>query len=244
MSEESTPRLEFRIWDRTTRWFHWINFICVLGLAGIGTVILNAGDLGVPNDGKILLKTTHVTVGYVFVLNLLWRIVWGFFGGPYSRWTAVLPVGRGYFSRLSAQLKDTARGRSDAHAGHSPAGRLAVTVLFLALAVQGTTGLVLAGTDVYMPPFGGYFAEWAAGPDMDPEAVRPYAPDTVDKASYDEMRAFRKPFIGTHVNNFYILLGLIVLHVVAVVFLDIRERASIISAMFTGRKRLQRPPDR
>ena len=65
---------EYRVWDRTQRVFHWVNFLAVVALAAIGTVILNAGRLGIPNDpGVIALKTVHVYVGYVFILNLLWH---------------------------------------------------------------------------------------------------------------------------------------------------------------------------
>jgi cytochrome b561 len=63
---------EYRVWDRSQRVFHWVNFLAVVTLAVIGTVILNADRLGIPNDpGLISLKTVHVYVGYLFILNLL-----------------------------------------------------------------------------------------------------------------------------------------------------------------------------
>src|SRR5680860_1598478 len=68
------------VWDRSTRWFHWINFACVVALVALGTAILYAKELGVTDDGKILLKTTHVLFGYVFAVNLAWRIVCAFIG--------------------------------------------------------------------------------------------------------------------------------------------------------------------
>ena len=243
MTRQTTSLNEYPVWDRTTRWFHWINVLCVFCLLGLGTVILYAGDLGATNDGKIILKTTHVVVGYVFVLNLLWRIVWGFVGGPYSRWSAVLPGGRGFMQALKRHLHDFRNGNSQPHPGHSPGGRIAVSIIFLVLLVQGSSGLVLAGTDVYMPPFGGYIATWVASPDKDPAAVRPYAPETVNERSYDEMRAFREPFIGTHKNSYYFILALIVLHIAAVIFTEVREGGSIVSAMFTGSKTLPKEPD-
>jgi len=236
MNTQPESLIEYRVWDRTTRLFHWINVLCVLGLIAVGTVILNAGDLGVPNDGKIALKTAHVTIGYVFVANLFWRLIWGFIGGPYSRWSKILPCGKGYFRALAAYIKSLISGKPEFHIGHNPLGRIAITALMLALLVQGSTGLILAGTDVYMPPFGQYFTEWVAGPDMDPTQVKPYAPETVNKQSYDEMREFRAPVIKTHVTTFYILLTLIFLHIAAVIVSDIRDGGSIISAMFTGRK--------
>jgi Ni,Fe-hydrogenase I cytochrome b subunit len=53
----------YKVWDANVRWFHWINVICVLGLAAVGVAILNDGALGVSNDGKVLLKTVHVYFG-------------------------------------------------------------------------------------------------------------------------------------------------------------------------------------
>src|SRR6056297_157968 len=94
----------FAAWDRSVRVFHWINFLCVLGLIALGTVILNAGALGVTDEGKILLKTVHVWIGYVFALNLLWRFVWAFVGSPRARWRAILPGRRGYLGELRRYL--------------------------------------------------------------------------------------------------------------------------------------------
>ncbi|MBK8131915.1 MAG: hypothetical protein IPK48_03835 [Gammaproteobacteria bacterium] len=67
-------------WDRTTRWFHSIR----CQTCGVGTVILNGNALGMSGDGKSSLKILHAWIGYVFSLNLLWRMVWGFCGGHYG----------------------------------------------------------------------------------------------------------------------------------------------------------------
>lgn len=235
---------EYPVWDRTTRFFHWLNVLCVLGLVGVGTVILYAGDLGASNDGKIGLKTLHVTIGYVFLINLSWRLIWGFIGGPYARWSAVLPGGKGYGTALRTYVRSFRKREPYSSVGHNPIGRIAVTLLLTALLVQGTSGILLAGTDVYMPPFGQYFAEWVATPDMDPSQVRPYAPETVNETSYDEMRAFRAPVIKTHVTTYYVLLILILLHIVGVVTTEVRSGGTIISAMFTGRKIISVDPEK
>ena len=184
------------------------------------------------------MKTLHVWIGYGFVSNLTWRLIWGFIGGPYARWSAVLPLGRGFIAQLRGYLSTLGKREPYAYAGHNPLGRIAVTLLLTALLLQAVSGLVLAGTDVYMPPFGQYFAEWAATPDMDPAQVRPYAPETVNEASYKEMRAFRAPFIETHEITYYALLILILLHIAGVVSTEVRKGGAIISAMFSGRKHL------
>src|SRR5690606_20634981 len=166
--------------------------------------------LGIPKDpGMIMLKSTHVYVGYVFVLNLAWRLVWAFFGGRFSGWRALLPGGREFGRRLAEFLRGLARGHAPFYLGHNPLARIFLSLLVLLLVVQAGTGLVLAGTDVYMPPLGGVMQEWVAGDTHDPELVRPYANETVNPDAYAEMRAFRSPIVRIHEYNFYLLIALV-----------------------------------
>jgi cytochrome b len=233
----------YPVWDRTTRWFHWINFLCVIALAAVGLAILYEKELQLASDAKILLKTTHVWIGYVFVLNLCWRLVWACIGNPYARWAALLPVGAGYLRGLGVYLRATAGGTPPLYKGRSPASRLAATVLLAVLLVQATTGLVLAGTDVFMPPIGAFVAEWIAAPGVDPATLVPYAPDTYDQAAFEAMRNFRRPFVNVHLWNFYLLMVLAVVHVGAVIAVELKG-GGVIGAMFTGRKILAgRPAD-
>ena len=228
---------EYRVWDRSQRIFHWINFLAVLGLAGIGTVILNADRLGIPDDpGMILLKRTHVFVGYVFVLNLLWRLVWAFTGGPFARWRALLPGGPNFGRRFAAFVRGMLAGKAPFYMGHNPVARVFLTLLMILLVVQAGTGLLLAGTDVYMPPLGETMREWVAGDTHDPASVQPYAPETVNETAYAEMRAFRAPIVEIHELNFFVLLALIAFHIASAIFIEFREGGAVISAMFTGGK--------
>lgn len=233
---------EYTVWDRATRLFHWVNVLCVIGLIGLGTAILNGGALGLSDPGKIALKSTHVYVGYVFALNLAWRLVWGFIGGPHARWKAILPVGRHYTADLKDELSALSQGKPANYIGHTPLGRIAVTVILLALTVQASTGLILAGTDVYMPPFGNYFAEWVKADGLTADQVRPYAPETVNADAMKDMRAFRGPVVQTHETMYWVILGLIALHIFVVVWKELRHGGNIISAMFTGRKAFEVPP--
>ena len=228
---------EHRVWDRTQRIFHWINVLAVISLAAIGTVILNADRIGVPDDpGMVTLKTVHVLVGYVFILNLLWRLVWAFIGGPFARWRALLPGGRGFGRRLGEFVRGFVAGRAPFYMGHNPLARIFLSLLVLLLVVQGSTGIILAGTDVYMPPFGGSVREWVAADTHDPSLVRPYSPDTVNSEAYADMRAFRGPIVDLHKYNFFLLLVLIGIHVTAAIVAEFREGGAVITAMFTGRK--------
>lgn len=234
---------EYRVWDRSQRIFHWVNALAVFTLAAIGVVTLSADALGIPKDpGMILLKSTHVYVGYVFVLNLAWRLVWAFFGGRFARWRALLPGGREFGRRLAEFWRGFIRGNAPFYLGHNPLARIFLSVLVLLLVVQAATGLLLAGTDVYMPPFGGVIQEWVAGDTHDPELVRPYATETVNAEAYAEMRAFRSPIVRTHEYTFYLLIALIAIHIATAVVAELREGGTVISAMFTGRKVHEREP--
>jgi Ni/Fe-hydrogenase 1 B-type cytochrome subunit len=230
------------VWDAGTRWFHWINVLCVTGLAVAGFVILNAGSLGASNAGKVILKTVHVWIGYVLVVNLLWRIAWAFLGNRYARWRSVLPWGRGYFKSLRSYVAAFMAGAPEQYLGHNPAGRLGVAALFLLIFIQAITGLVLAGTDLFYPPVGHWIAQWVAAPGVAPDTLLPYSPEMYDASSYENMRAFRKPIVLVHLYSFYVLVVVVVMHVAAVIVTELREGGSIISAMFTGRKIISRRP--
>ena len=109
-------------------------------------------------------------------------------------------------------------------------------------AVQAVTGLVLAGTDIYYPPLGGWVAQWIAAPGVDPATLVPYSPQMYDPAAYEAMRTVRKPFALVHLYSFYALVIMVVLHVAAVTVAEIREGGTLVSAMFTGKKVLRGKP--
>ncbi len=226
------------VWDAGTRWFHWINAVCVLLLMGLGLIILNASAFDIPNSGKITLKTVHVWVGYVLIVNLLWRFIWGFMGNDNARWRAILPGGKGYFTQLKTHLSSLFSSSPKPHLGHSPAGRLAITALLLLLTVQAATGLFLAGSDIFYPPIGHWIAQWIAAPGIDPATLQPYAEETYSAAAYEQMRSIRKPVVTVHLYSFYGLLVLVALHLLGVVLAELKERSSLVSAMITGYKTL------
>jgi cytochrome b len=232
----------YAVWDVPTRCFHWINVLCVLSLAGFGLVILNAGALEISNAGKILLKTLHVWVGYAFVLNITVRIVWSFFGNRHARWRQMLPGGKGYVRRLRSYGASFAAGNPQSYLGHNPLGRIAVTGLLLVMIVQASTGLLLAGTDIYFPPFGSWITHWIAAAGVDPATLVPYSPEMYDNASYEDMRSLREPFALVHLYSFYLLAIGILLHIFGVVITELRGGGGLTSAMINGRKVLKETP--
>ena len=231
---------EYRAWDLPTRWFHWVNALAVIGLIATGLVILSGNQLGLSAEGKIALKIVHVSFGYIMAVNLLWRFVWAFFGNRYARWRAILPCGAGFAAAVRAYVASFLTGEPQQYVGHNPLARIGVSLLFLLLLVQVVTGLILAGTDLFWPPFGSMFAEWVAAPGIEPSTIRPGASEMMDQTDYQAMRDFRGSFVEVHEFTFYAIATAVVLHLIAVVVTEIHEGGSITSAMFTGRKILTR----
>jgi cytochrome b len=126
--------------------------------------------------------------------------------------------------------------------GHNPLGRLSVTILLMLMVVQATTGLVLAGTDLFYPPLGGWIAGKVAAPGVDPVMLVPYAPALYDAAAYAAMRSWRAPIVAIHGYVFYTLLVVAVIHLLGVVATELREGGNLVSAMLTGKKILKAPP--
>lgn len=243
MNQISGNLKEYPVWDASVRWFHWINVLAMIGLIAVGTVILNAKALGVSGEGKVLLKSVHVYIGYVFCLNLFWRLMMAFVASNrFSRWGSILPLGRAYVRQLREYIDGRKAGRTPAYLGHNPLARLMLSLLFALLVIMAVTGIVLAGTDLYMPPLGSLFADWVTGGDAEKLAgLLPGSKEFVDPALYEEMRAFRKPFITLHYYGFYVLLLAVVVHIAAAVLSE-QKGSGLISAMFSGRKAFAEKP--
>lgn len=223
----------YQVWDRWVRAFHWINVLSVLLLIVIGLIIFNGKALGLAPEAKLALKTCHVWIGYLFALNLLWRLIWAFLGNSYSRWSALLNCSP---KEMKAYLRSLAAGKPRVYLGHNPLGRLMVLALLLLLITMAITGLMLASTDLLMPPLGHWIAAWIAAPGLDPATLIPGNKAMFDTSAWEAMRAMRQPFKTLHVYAFYALCGLIPLHILAVVIAELKEGSNLVSAMIHGHK--------
>lgn len=113
-----------------------------------------------------------------------------------------------------------------------------VGALLLVMIVQMISGLVVAGTDIYYPPFGQYFVKSIALDKTQLDLIKPYSKENVDETAYQSMREFRNPFITAHIYSFYTLLILIPLHIIGVMISERREKTALVSAMINGYKYL------
>ena len=233
---------QYKVWDLPTRLFHWINFITIVSLIFVGLIMLFKKELGITSiEAKVSLKELHVILGYAFVLNFTWRIIWGFIGNKYAQWKRLIPH-KGFKDELRSYISSARNGEAPQYAGHNPMARLAIIFIFLLMTTMTVTGLVRAGTDIYYPPFGSLVADYIAAPDTDPASIQPYVATGTDEEKVKNLKAFKDPFGTIHIYTSYVLMFMIVLHIFFVVRAEIREGGSLITAMFTGKKILAKKP--
>jgi cytochrome b len=123
MAEPLAARV--RVWDLPTRLFHWTLTLAVIGLVVTGKTGGNA-------------MIWHLRLGYLVFGLLVFRLLWGFVGGRWSRFRSFV-YGPGSLVRY---LKGASRDGDAFDIGHSPLGALSVFALLAFLAVQVATGLV------------------------------------------------------------------------------------------------------
>ena len=112
-----------RIWDLPTRIFHWLLACSVLGLVVTANVGGNA-------------MVWHFRLGYTVLTLLLFRVVWGFIGGRWSRFSSFL------YSPGSVLRYLRGQAHAEHKIGHNPLGALSVFTLLLVLVVQVVSGLL------------------------------------------------------------------------------------------------------
>ena len=169
---------------------------------------------------------------WVLVLLVITAIVTGKLGGNAAEWHmrsgyAILTlmlfrIGWGFigtkharfasFVRGPRAISDYLRAKTPAPAGHNPVGALSVLALIAILLTQAILGL-FANDDVMIE-----------GPLY----------TLVSKATSDRLT-------GWHQANVYVLLGLVGLHVTAVLYYLLARGENLIRPMFTGHK--EREPD-
>ncbi len=113
-----------RVWDLPTRVFHWLLAACVFGSIATAWTGGNA-------------MVWHFRLGYAVFTLLAFRVLWGLFGGHWSRFAN--------FIHAPATTLRYLRGASHPHehleVGHNPLGAVAVLGVLALLAVQVGTGL-------------------------------------------------------------------------------------------------------
>ena len=114
-----------RVWDLPTRLFHLLLMLCVLGLVITG----GNGDFAM---------FVHFYLGYTVLTLVFFRVIWGVFGGYWSRFATFFPSP----SSLLFYLRNLNNPNAKPSVGHNPLGAMSVFVFLLVLLLQALSGLM------------------------------------------------------------------------------------------------------
>lgn len=146
----------------------------------------------------------HARIGYAVLTLLLFRIVWGFVGGRWSRFASFI------YSPASVVRYLRGKAHPDHLVGHNPLGAGSVFAMLALLLAQVGTGLIGDDEISFTGPFN-KFVESSQGL----------------AATWYHKR------IGQ-----WVILGLVVLHIAAVLFYLWKKRDNLIKPMLHGDKRM------
>jgi cytochrome b len=138
----TAPRIVL-VWDIPIRVFHWL--IVALVAAAYATWRLNWMVL-------------HGWVGDAVLALLLFRLMWGFFGGETARFSRFLTSP----GTAVQHLKTAFRREPDRQVGHNPAGGWMVLLLLALLLAETLTGLYVANDIADEGPLTEVVPAWVA----------------------------------------------------------------------------------
>ena len=121
-ADGQAPRI--LVWDLPTRVFHWLLVILV-------TVSFVTGTVGGTAMGY------HEWSGVAILVLVLFRVLWGFWGGTASRFAAFVKGPRTVFAYARRLV---GKGHPP-YLGHNPMGAWSILAMLAVLAVQAGTGL-------------------------------------------------------------------------------------------------------
>ena len=171
------PVGKIRVWDAPVRVAHGLMILCFFGAYFTAE--------------SERWRLVHVTLGYSLFGLVVWRLLWGFVGTRYARFTEFVRGPRAVLAYLASLL----RGKPLHYLGHNPAGALAILAL-LALSIGiGVSGYLLYNSN---------------------------AGETLEEV---------------HEVLANLMLGLVIVHVGAVLLSSHLHKENLLMAMLHGRKR-------
>jgi cytochrome b len=202
---------EIKVWDPLVRIFHW-------SLVVAFAIVWLTGD----EESRL-----HELAGYAVIGLVLARIVLGFIGTRYARFSDFVYRP----STVLGYAREMLSGKPKHYLGHNPLGGMMVLALLVSLLAAGVTGLALQGAEQGTGPF----ASLAAGttlamPNVIAKAVADDDEDGNGEKENEELWEELHEFFAN------LTLLLVVLHIAGVIIGSLVHRENLVRAMFTGRK--------
>jgi cytochrome b len=118
------------VWDLPTRTFHWLQ-----ALSFVGAYLTAESEKT---------RDIHVALGYILFGLIVFRLLWGFIGTRYAKFSSFLFKP----SEIIAYMLSLFKGKSAHFVGHNPVGSVAIWLLLGLGLTLGVTGVMLLQDDV------------------------------------------------------------------------------------------------
>jgi cytochrome b len=211
-----------KVWDLAVRVFHWTLVGC------FATAFISS---------ESTLKL-HVIFGYSVLVLVFFRILCGFVGTKYARFSDFLYPP----AQIMGYLKGLLIGRPKHYIGHNPVGGFMIVILLLTLLFLTLTGLKAYGVKGH-----GLLAK------NEISFMTNAFADSNDKENHDEHGSRKQHSLKKHRTEkngkdefwtdvhetiAYFTLFLVSIHIMGVLVSSLAHRENLIKAMITGRKRV------
>jgi cytochrome b len=220
----ATDKKTLNVWEPLIRIGHWTLVMAFF------TAYLTEDDF----------MTLHVWAGYTVGAYLLTRILWGFVGGKYARFSHFVysPV------KIMGYLKNLIMRKPQHYIGHNPAGGVMVIALLLSLSATALTGLKLYAVEDNKGPFA-LSAKQALTQIVSSKPISvAKAEESEDKGEEAELvdnqketdRQGEEYWEELHEVFANLTLVLVFLHILGVAVSSYIDRENLVKAMLTGKK--------
>lgn len=202
-----------KVWDIFVRVFHWTLVLTVAGMYLTGEH----------------LNGVHVRLGYLLVLLVGSRIVWGIIGTRHARFVDFVygPTA------VMVYLKSLLTGNPVHYRGHNPAGGWMVVVMLIALLITAYSGLKTLAAESKGP-----LAQNSAAMVATVYADDNYEEDDDDRHGHPSEKRMRKFWEEVHEAMTGVMAGLIAFHLLGVMVSSWLHKENLILAMLTGEKKV------
>jgi len=204
-------------WDWETRLLHWVNMLLIVTL-----VLLVIGKegmeiIGIDKTLRAPVKKLHAYIGHVFAITFFLRVIWGFVGSKYAKWSDIIPCRREQWQAIGKTIRwylSGFRATPVKSVGHDPLAAIFYAALFLVLASQVITGMLLSGMEFKTFP-GVLF---------------------VGGLSAASRKALDGALGEAHEFGFWFIIFFICAHIAGLVAHEIKEKTGLFSSMIHGKK--------
>ncbi len=117
------------VWDPLLRVFHW-SLVLTFVIA-----FITAEDM----------EKLHIKVGYIVLGLVCFRLMWGFVGSHYARFSQFVKSPE----KVISYLKDVYAKREKRYLGHNPAGGAMIIVMILGLFIISLTGWMITANGAH-----------------------------------------------------------------------------------------------